>query len=221
MLLPLEAGSHITNLIMMPTTPATGIGRDLAFDAAGNLYTISADQGLRIYAPGGTSVATTGSDGTFSSSRTQPDVFVAATLPNASENGTVGQFTLTRAAGADGYGNTNSALTVGYKVSGTALNGVDYTTLSGAVTFAPGQNTATISVSPLADALSEPTESVVVTLTNSPDYIAIGNAVTIWISDLNTPVLAPSSISPSMYERTVNDFAAVVVSRPLGNTNTT
>ncbi len=41
--------------------------RDVAFDAAGNVYAVSnSSETLRIYSPGGTTIATTGSDGSFS-----------------------------------------------------------------------------------------------------------------------------------------------------------
>ncbi|MDQ6631565.1 MAG: hypothetical protein M3Y82_07380 [Verrucomicrobiota bacterium] len=49
-----------------PVTSFLNPGRDLSFDAAGNIYAVSSGQQLlRVFSAGGTTVATTGSDGTF------------------------------------------------------------------------------------------------------------------------------------------------------------
>src|SRR4030095_13357337 len=97
-ILPLQDGiPSITNLIVIPTTPTTSIARDVSFDAAGNLYTVSSGQGvLRIYSPGGFSVATTGSDGTFDLFVPSVNVSVAATDNSASEAGDTAQYTISR-----------------------------------------------------------------------------------------------------------------------------
>ncbi|MDB6133973.1 MAG: hypothetical protein JWM59_2216 [Verrucomicrobiales bacterium] len=58
----IDFGSHI----LLHPKPTTIIGRDIAFDAAGNLYTISSGQSLlRVFAPGGHTRATTSSNGAF------------------------------------------------------------------------------------------------------------------------------------------------------------
>ena len=67
----IDFNSHI----LLYTKPATTIGRDIAFDAAGNLYTISSGQAvMRVYAPGGHTLAVTRSDGTFTLSEVAPTV---------------------------------------------------------------------------------------------------------------------------------------------------
>lgn len=59
--------------ILLHPKPATIIGRDIAFDAAGNLYTISTGQSLlRVYAPGGHTRATTSSTGAFTITEVTP-----------------------------------------------------------------------------------------------------------------------------------------------------
>ncbi len=51
---------------IIPTLPNTNVGRDISFDAAGNIYTVSSGQHLlRVYAPGGYTTATTASNGQF------------------------------------------------------------------------------------------------------------------------------------------------------------
>lgn len=59
----IDFSSHI----LLYTAPTTVAARDISFDAAGNLYTLSSGQALlRVYAPGGHTRATTTSTGTFS-----------------------------------------------------------------------------------------------------------------------------------------------------------
>jgi hypothetical protein len=61
-------------------------------------------------------------------------------------------------------GETNKALRVFYRLSGTARNGVDYLELPGVVTIPEGAAAAEIVVQPIDDELVEGTESVVATL---------------------------------------------------------
>ena len=65
-------------------------------------------------------------------------------------------------------GNLGGDLTVRYSVSGTASNGVDYETLPGVVTIPAGSPRATIIVTPIADGIPEPVESVGLTLQPPP-----------------------------------------------------
>ena len=56
-----------STLTTVTNSPTTTIGRDIAFDIAGNIYTVSSGQQLlRVLSLGGTWAATTSSDGTFS-----------------------------------------------------------------------------------------------------------------------------------------------------------
>ncbi len=100
-IVPLIDGNFdFAHRFLIPTAPITGVGRDVAFDAAGNLYTISSGQALlRIYAPGGLTRATTGSDGTFA-------IAYAPTAPEIKNFSTAGgtitiNFTATDAAVAE------------------------------------------------------------------------------------------------------------------------
>lgn len=61
-------------------------------------------------------------------------------------------------------GDTNTALTVPYTISGTASNGVDYETLPGVVTIPPGSRYADILVVPIDDNLREGPETVILSL---------------------------------------------------------
>jgi F5/8 type C domain len=75
-------------------------------------------------------------------------------------------------------GVTTLPLTINFGVSGTAIFGTDYTTsgaatfgaTAGSVTILAGQATAAVTVSPVADAIIEPNESVILTLLNAATY---------------------------------------------------
>ena len=81
-------------------------------------------------------------------------------------------------------GSTTAALTVNYTLGGTATNGVDYQTLTGSVMIAAGQSSAAITVTPINDNVVEPTETVIVTLSQSAGY-TVGSpaSATVYIAD--------------------------------------
>jgi hypothetical protein len=98
----------------------------LARDAAGNQTTASAVSVL-----------------VSNSAPITPTVTVAATDPNASRVGPDnGTFTITRT------GSTAAALTVNYSLGGTAINGIDYNSLSGSATIAAGSASAAVVIVP-------------------------------------------------------------------------
>ncbi|MFM9959747.1 MAG: trypsin-like serine protease [Planctomycetaceae bacterium] len=98
-----------------------------------------------------------------------PTLSIVATDANAAETlitqaANSGTFTITRT------GSTSAALSVLLSVSGTAVNGSDYSRLPATVTIAAGQASTTLTLTPIDDTLSESTESVTVTLANSSAY---------------------------------------------------
>lgn len=84
----------------------------------------------------------------------------------------------------------NTNLTVAYQMSGTASNGVDYVSLTGNVTFAPGMTTTNIYLQPLSDFLMESNETVTLTLianpTNADSYLIASNAASATINIVDT-----------------------------------
>jgi hypothetical protein len=107
---------------------------------------------------------------------------IVATKADAAETGpTNAIFTVTRT------GSTASDLTVNYTIGGTASNGVDYLTLSGSVLIPALSSSATITVTPIDDALSEPTETVVLTLVKQPGFITAAGNATATILDNDAP----------------------------------
>jgi subtilisin-like proprotein convertase family protein len=94
-----------------------------------------------------------------------------AKTTDGNEAGSVSSvFTLTRT------GDLSSALTVGYTLTGTATPGVDYTgTTPNSVTFAAGSSTATITLPTIDDLLSDPSETIITTITASAGYTISGS----------------------------------------------
>lgn len=137
-----------------------------------------------------------------------PTVTIVATDKQTVENSSnTGRFVVTRT------GNLAANLLVNYTLSGTAVNGVDYTALSGTVVIPAGQATATITVTPLNDSLVEGDETVVATLTSSPLY-NIGNPGQAWlvINDDELPTVT-LSVSDATAAEPGTDTAAFTFTR--------
>jgi len=70
-------------------------------------------------------------------------------------------------------GSTDAPLTIAFNVSGTATSGTDYTGVeagAGTLQFAAGSATATLQVTPVADAAVEADETVAIALVSGADY---------------------------------------------------
>ncbi len=111
---------------------------------------------------------------------TTPVASVAATDASAAENPLdTGTFTVSLAS----VNNTGSAITINYTVNGTATPGSDYVALPGTISIANGQQSKTITVTPIDDTTIEPDETVIMTLTSGAGY-ALGtpNGATVTIT---------------------------------------
>ena len=196
---------------------ALGNGRGMCYDAAGNIYTVSSGQGrLRVYAPGGFTVADTGSDGTFTVTKPANNVSVIASTDITSMDTTqpAGVFTLTRT------GNTASQLPVGFTLTGTATNGVQYTNLQLTVTFKGGDTSTNVYIKAIPYLPAGPTRSVIMTLNGSNTYAPSSPlTATVWIIDTNHPAVHVAVHDAQFYERT-NDYARFTLTR-WGDTNAT
>ena len=81
-------------------------------------------------------------------------------------------------------------LTVSYSIGGSALNGTDYQSVSGSVSFSDGSKYATIAITPIQDLNdNEGSETVVLTLSSSKDYDIdkTSNSGTVTITDGSGP----------------------------------
>jgi hypothetical protein len=225
LLLPLEAGvPNITNLIVMPTPGGVSIGREIAFDAVGNIYTVSSGQGvLRIYAPGGYAAVTTGSDGLLEVFNPVVDVSVTASEATISElNGPNVMFTFTRPTLG-----SSQPLPVRFQVSGNATRGADYVlktngvlTAENVVVIPGGATTGTVTLEPLNDSVAEPTEIATLSVQATTGYNAgFPGTATVAIADDEQPVLTISGVFTNMYEGNPYDYVRIRLDR-LGDTNT-
>ena len=109
---------------------------------------------------------------------TLPVVTITSTNhPYAVEGGGSGEFLFTR-------NGTNGALTILFSIAGTATSGADFTALPGGVTIPDGQNSVTLPVIAIDDALIEGEETVVASLTVSNTYrVAYPSSATVTIQD--------------------------------------
>jgi Domain of unknown function (DUF4347)/FG-GAP-like repeat/Calx-beta domain len=114
-----------------------------------------------------------------------PTVSILTQNNTAEGSNTPGVFRITRIGG-----DTASALTVNYGVTGTAT-GADYTeALGGTATIAPGQVFAEITITPVDDLLVEGSETVNLTLTANATVYTLGTTaatVSIADNDVSTP----------------------------------
>jgi hypothetical protein len=105
-----------------------------------------------------------------------------AVEPEGTIRGRIGIFNLSAS------GLTND-LTVYYTVSGTAINGVDYTNLSGVATVSAALGYGEIDVQPIEDDLPEGVETITVTLVRTNNYLVLpSGTATIHIWDASTMV---------------------------------
>ena len=122
-----------------------------------------------------------------------PNITVTATDGTATETAigitsNPGVFTLTRT------GNTVNPLTVNYQLSGTAIQGTDYSSLNGTATFAPGSTTTTVTVTPTDDLVFEGNETVILTVTTGTGY-NVGTAKTATVTIADNDAIPQLSIS--------------------------
>lgn len=208
---------------------AVGTARQIAFDAANNLYTISAStERLRIYSLGLTTTAKTGSDGTFALTTPGTTVTVAVSTNAIFESALAGStnaiLTLTRANDGNDY---SQPLTVSFTtVGGTAVRGLDYFLRTNGVTFTTesvvipaGTNALAISLVVSNDSIAELTETVTFNVAGGVSYSAgIPATVSVGIVDDEQPQLRVSALSTNVYERLPYDYARLTIER-LGDTN--
>jgi hypothetical protein len=172
------------------------------------------------YTPSGTGPAESPRGGL-----TLPTVSATATVPSVNEAGTSpGVVTIGRT------GSVASALTVSIVLSGTAVNGTDYSTIPSTVTIPAGSVSVTVPVSPINDFTFDGNQSVVVSVVGGPGYaVAPASSDSVTIVDTNPlPVVTVTASSPTATEpgvsgafqvsRTGNTASALTVSITLGGT---
>ena len=107
-----------------------------------------------------------------------PVVSITAENANASEDGGTGMMRVTRTGG------TTGSLGVSLLISGNAINGTDYNTVSSTVNIPAGSSSADIVITPVDDTAVEGTEDVILTIAGSADYdIGSPSSATVTIVD--------------------------------------
>ncbi|HOX59917.1 MAG TPA: autotransporter-associated beta strand repeat-containing protein [Verrucomicrobiota bacterium] len=159
--------------------------RDICFDAAGNM--VSVDNSLeyaRFWSPGGFTIATTTSAGTFDLIQWDNFSVSAATDPAASEEGPdTATFTISRAGGQ------NLDVQVNYTMGGTAVSNVDYTiSPQSPFTLPADQTSIDITVTPINDGEREPVETVVLTVAAGAYNVVSPSSATATIADNDATV---------------------------------
>ncbi len=214
--LPLLNGiPDITNrLVIHGFGIITAQGRDVAFDLAGNLYAISSGaQSLRVFSPGGTTTAITGSDGTFRLNRpTGLTVTVADDVATEGAADTAA-FTLTR------DGDTSADLVVNYILTGTAVNGTDFENNLLTATIPAGEASVNVVITAIDDSETELVETVTLTLTPTANYdVKSPLTATLGIADNEPATVTIHPVDGSTYERFATDLLTFRLQRS-GETN--
>jgi subtilase family serine protease len=142
-------------------------------------------------------------------------VTITATDTAAAEAGLdTGTFTVTRS------GDTARALTVHLAApSGSAVSGVDYLPLPATLTIAEGAASATVTVTPIDDAIVESNETVSLSLMDGPGYqvgLPGGATVTLTSEDVAADLTVPALTGPA----TAGAGAAVAINETTKNQGT-
>ena len=134
----------------------------------------------------------------------EPDAVVSVQTVDGSASETSptgsnpGSFLLTRTATDTQLANP---LTVQFTLSGTAVNGVDYANVPLTTTFLAGQSTVDVTVTPIADGVSEPLETVVLTLSSGASYVAgLPASAQLSLTDEPLPVVTVAATDPNASE---------------------
>ncbi len=142
-------------------------------------------------------------------------VNLTATDGIASEIGlNEGRFTVSHS------GFTYLPLTVNYTVSGTALSGVDFETLSGSVTIPAGYTSATVTITPIDDNNVEGNEWVILSLDSGSDYVvgaSVSATVTLGDNDSAGIIVSPLTGLTTTEAGGISQFYVVLTSKPNSN----
>ena len=175
------------------TAAYTVATQDDGTDEANGLITAEVANGSG-YSPGATRSATVTVQDNDPAPPPTPEVSFASSTSSVGEGTGTWQLTVNLSPAP------NSALTLGYGVSGTAVSGSDYAPLSGLVSLSSGVSKLTITVAITDDSVDESNETVVLTLSGGNGYsVGSPNQHTLTITDnddLPPAQSAPQSVAP-------------------------
>lgn len=122
-----------------------------------------------------------------------PVVSVVTTSPNVTEDGTTsGTVQISRTGG------TSSSLDVNYQMGGSAVNGVDYSFLSGTATIPAGQTSTTITITGIPTGMVEPTKTIILAIQSNSIYLIddVSSQAQVNLLNNNTPTLQIFPLQP-------------------------
>ena len=126
-----------------------------------------------------------------------PSVSVVASDANAAESPLdTGSFNVVLSEA-----NTGAAITVNYSIGGTATSGSDYTALPNSVTFNTGQQSQTITVTPINDTQVENSETVILTFSSGAGY-SIGSPSSAIVNIASEDITPPPSVNIAQFKPT-------------------
>lgn len=160
------------------------------------IVTLAAGTGYVVGSPSSDTVSITSDD----TGGSEPLATVVATDAIATESGTTtGAFTIyfSEPAGS----NTD----VSYRVNGLAVNGTDYTTLTGTATVLSGNSSVVITVTPTNDTAIESDETVLITLEDGLGY-GLGNDIQAFLTITSDDTDNLPSVSGSGTIANLSDF---------------
>jgi hypothetical protein len=133
---------------------------------------------------------------TINDNDSAPLATITATDATANETaGDTGSFTVTLSR------SSGSNTTVNYSIGGTATNGTDYNTISNSVSIPAGSTTASITIIPVDDSISEYDETVVLTVTGGTGYsVGSPSSATVTILDNDPPLVMISATDSNASE---------------------
>jgi hypothetical protein len=186
-----------------PTTDYTALSGTGRISAGQNSITINVTAALdNVVDPGETVIITlnadTASPATYALGLPSSDgiqitddipLLIVSGTTDAIESGTPGAFVVTNS------NVVNQAVTFNYTVTGTAVAGTDYVTLTGSATLAANAASTTIAVVPIMDFVYDPDETVVLTIANDtapvPRYVVgTTSSGTVTIRDDSVPTIS-------------------------------
>ncbi len=192
------------NVVEVAVTP---LNEALGEDLESIIVSITPSASYGIYAPSSSAMIQLRDDD-------QPTVYADASSsnypPSFAENSTGGVFYLSRT------GSTTTSLDVNYTMSGTAVNGTDYATVSGTATIPAGAQGVDVQITPTDDTIAEGVETVTLTLTAGT--YGRGTPATFYITDNETPAVSVQFPTPSTaaLESAGNVNIPVALSAPSG-----
>lgn len=153
------------------------VGRSHTYTAGGT-YTITVTATATYYGGGTDTASQTLTETVTSPPPPPPPLPVVSMAPVNVREGESGDVVFTRS------GDTTNGLTVAYTVGGSATGGTDPNAgadydsrlLTGTVTFAPGSDTATVTISAFKDQVYDPDEGVTLTIYPTDQYQLTGGA---------------------------------------------